>query len=1076
MRFTVTPLGGARSDTQRVVSAIVRYLHPRTTESHERGLSATPDETPSRYYADRGEEPGRWLGSASAAAELVGEVDREDFAIVLAGRDPSSGTRLITAQGSAGRRPRLGAGNHTGIGADGQAFYGVADAAAALGVSRVEVSRMLDVGTAVLLSVLPVPGCVPGPVPGDLSAQLPGSFLVPVLDRDGSRWVTQTELDRCLDARADGVDHEVIATAGAADDQFPLAEAARLAGVTSRYLRRLAGRYDQNRDTIETIVRAGRPPRHAYVVAHRGTRGQWLVSRQNLVEFVRRRRPPAVRVGYDVTLTTEKSLGVLALLSDRDTGRLVLDAIQDGNDWAIEWLERHAAIARVDGKPVNGTGWMVASFRHLTSRSLDPFPHHHNVVANTVALADGSRRALDARYLYRHARSASALATAEVRHLLTTKLGIRWRPGRKGGWEIAGIPDSVLVEFSRRRNEIDDALAELAEAIGHGVHPADIEHVVLRTRPAKSHTPADALLAEWWQRAVALGFDPGALRNCHGRATSAAEPDRDVLFASLSGPDGICASGSVFSRGDALVALADHPVPDPDGGDPQPLLLGAAGLEQLTEGFLASTHVVQIGDGLEPLFTTAEMLAVQDRVVTRFRRGLHRGAAFVHPDAVAVACGRHDHLTAEQRALVESWCTSGHRYQTAIGRAGAGKTTTVAAAVDAWTAAGYRVVGAAVKGEAARTLARATGIGCETIAWYLAHDDPHRQPLDSRTVLVVDEASTLSDRDLDRLMTVAADTGATLRLIGDPAQHGAVAAGGMYRVLCERHSIQTPELATTHRLLHPADRTAAEALRAGQIDMALDALDAAGHLHIVDDELSLYRDVLARWWDAHLAGLDHPMVDRRNRIRRQLNQLAHLLRQANNELGPDEILTTGNRRFSPGDRVTARAANRQLHVDGDRRAYVRNGACGTITAIELHPNVEQDTMTVAFDGIGTITIPRSFFDRRPSGGSRAEVGIDHAYALTSYAVQGATHDVSTSRIDAGATRSETYVDITRGRTANHLYITHAADTLDGEHLPRLPLQPADEAVAAQLRRSTTEVTAWELANKQQPREREAISR
>src|SRR5690606_35113071 len=139
------------------------------------------------------------------------------------------------------------------------------------------------------------------------------------------------------------------------------------------------------------------------------------------------------------------------------------------------------------------------------------------------------------------------------------------------------------------------------------------------------------------------------------------------------------------------------------------------------------------------------------------------------------------HLTAEQRRLVESWCGSGHRFQAAIGRAGAGKTTTVAACADAWTASGYRVVGTAVKGEAARTLAAATGIECETVAWYLAHDDPQQLPLDARTILVIDEASTLPDRDLDALMTMAATTGASVRLIGDPAQHGAISAGGIDR-------------------------------------------------------------------------------------------------------------------------------------------------------------------------------------------------------------------------------------------------------------------------------------------------------
>ncbi len=103
------------------------------------------------------------------------------------------------------------------------------------------------------------------------------------------------------------------------------------------------------------------------------------------------------------------------------------------------------------------------------------------------------------------------------------------------------------------------------------------------------------------------------------------------------------------------------------------------------------------------------------------------------------------------------------------------------------------------------------------------------------------------------------------------------------------------------------------------------------------------------------------------------------------------------------------------------------------------------------------------FDHHRNNGGRDEIGIDHAYALTSYAVQGSTNDVSTSRVDATATRAETYVDITRGRVANHLYLTAATDVLDGEALPKVPPAPADEAVADRLQRSAVELTAWELA-------------
>jgi ATP-dependent exoDNAse (exonuclease V) alpha subunit len=207
------------------------------------------------------------------------------------------------------------------------------------------------------------------------------------------------------------------------------------------------------------------------------------------------------------------------------------------------------------------------------------------------------------------------------------------------------------------------------------------------------------------------------------------------------------------------------------------------------------------------------------------------------------------------------------------------------------------------------------------------------------------------------------------------------------------------------------------------------------------------------------------MVDRRNSTRRQLNRLAHLLRRVSGELGDEVLAATGDRTFAVGDRVAARAPNRDLHVEGDRRAYVRNGALGVVAAVHHdRRDRSRDMLTVDFDGIGRIDIPRSFFDLHRTQAGRPEVGIDHAYALTSYAVQGSTREVSTSRVDATATRAETYVDITRGRQENHLYLTAAADPLDGEALPRLPPAPADIAVSERLHRSTGEITAWELAH------------
>jgi len=295
-----------------------------------------------------------------------------------------------------------------------------------------------------------------------------------------------------------------------------------------------------------------------------------------------------------------------------------------------------------------------------------------------------------------------------MRFQLTIGLGVRWRPGRSGGWEIDGISDDVVREFSRRRNEIEDALAELEEAIGRRSTLDEVQAIVASTRPAKEEVDPSRLVAGWWERARRLGLDPDALGRCTGHGPLPAPPDfdREAVFADLTSPDrGLCAGSSIFTRSDALSALANAPVASPDG-TMQPLLVPAADLERFADEFLASDHVVELlAKNLptssrlarEPIFTTPEILGVQHRILDRYRDGLGTGAATVAPEAIDQVLGGEPGMVDEQRDLARRFCTSGNRVQCAIGRAGAGKTTTMRAAAGAWTASGFRVVGTAVK-------------------------------------------------------------------------------------------------------------------------------------------------------------------------------------------------------------------------------------------------------------------------------------------------------------------------------------------------------------------------------------------
>lgn len=145
-----------------------------------------------------------------------------------------------------------------------------------------------------------------------------------------------------------------------------------------------------------------------------------------------------------------------------------------------------------------------------------------------------------------------------------------------------------------------------------------------------------------------------------------------------------------------IAAIVDMAVPGEHGRE-TPLFLPADAVECLADDFLASDHVVELVPaerrsirtlGDEPVFTITEMLEVQARILERFQVGRSAGLGLVPPSLLAEALDSHSHLADEQQDLVRMFCASGHRVQCAIGRAGAGKTTTMRAAVAAWTAAG----------------------------------------------------------------------------------------------------------------------------------------------------------------------------------------------------------------------------------------------------------------------------------------------------------------------------------------------------------------------------------------------------
>jgi conjugative relaxase-like TrwC/TraI family protein len=669
-------------------------------------------------------------------------------------------------------------------------------------------------------------------------------------------------------------------------------------------------------------------------------------------------------LAYDLTFSAPKSVSILFGLGDRTVAPVVRDVHDQAVADALGYIERNAVWTRRGQgghRVLRGEGIKVAAFRHRSSRAGDPQLHTHAVVANET-VAEGRATTLDGRALYAHAKTAGYLYEAALRRGLTEALGVEWEPARKGIAEIRGIDDRVLGHFSRRRAEI---LERLAETGGRSRRAAEI--AALDTRRAKDYNiDGPALREQWRARAAEISYGPAdvtALLDRH-RPRATRPPDLQATARDFAGPNGLSEHASTFDRRDVLRAWAEA---HRDGAD-------AERLEVLTDRWLGSTHAVRLedDDGRRQLggarYSTPDVLALEHRVITDAAARQRTHAAQVAPKAATGHLERQPRLSGEQAAMAARLTTSGNGVEVVRSAAGTGKTHALAAAREIWEADGIRVFGVALAARAAVELESTAGIDSTTIAEFL-DDVEHARGLPHGSVLVVDEAGMVGSRAADRLARHAADTHSKLLLVGDDHQLPEIDAGGAFRGLAD--SLGAIELREVHRQNQPWDRDALAQLRDGDVRAFTDAYRDHGRLVARPTVHELRLTLVDDWWESARTGEhDAVMIAHRRSDVADLNALARARMDRDGRLGPEQIATS-DRAFAVGDEVVTRR--------NDRRVGLINGTRARVTAVDTDRRTVEIT-TLAGD------------HRQVDSNYLDEGWLQHGYALTAHAAQGATLD------------------------------------------------------------------------------------
>lgn len=503
------------------------------------------------------------------------------------------------------------------------------------------------------------------------------------------------------------------------------------------------------------------------------------------------------RAGTDFEFSAPKSFSIQALaLGDQRLVEVHLQAVAI----ARQRIEATTATRVMRGRrmEVEVTGKaVIAEFLHMTSRAGDPDLHSHVVALNLTQRKDGQWRSVDNTAMFKEQRLMYEIYLSELARGAKA-LGYGIAIGKHGNPELAHITREQIDGFSSRGNEIEAALASQGLTLETAT-PKQKKVATMATRKAKQQYDREALLRSWRVRAEEFGIAPHAA-GIQQRARSdgsSASPDDDRAAARAAVEFALQHLGereAAFERREVLtVALRES--------------RGQTGYAAIESELRARGHrrdVLSSESGQR--ITTSNALKIERRILQLELRGRGTARPIATLEEVARHLGRAD-LTVGQASAVELAATSRNRMNGIQGYAGSGKTTALRSFKTLAEEQGYVLVGLAPSHSAVKALESA-GIEARTLQSWLSGKDEGAS-LSDRTILVVDEAGLIGNKNLLSTLEPANQHGARVLLVGDTKQYESVEAGRAFGQL-QQHGMATARMT---EMLRQKDGRLAEASR-----------------------------------------------------------------------------------------------------------------------------------------------------------------------------------------------------------------------------------------------------------------------
>lgn len=701
-----------------------------------------------------------------------------------------------------------------------------------------------------------------------------------------------------------------------------------------------------------------------------------------------------------------------------------LDAAQDrAAAQVVGWVAQHAT-TRVGprGRQVQVPVERIeaAVIRHYTSRAGDPHRHLHLQINARVFAAGawrgihsvGIRDSIEAINGIGHAAVAS---DPEFRAVLSA-CGFTLDPETGEIRQLAPYVGAFSARTAQIRRNIDRYEAQwrskhLGEEPGPRMRESWDRRAWAEARPDKV-VPRDgaALVTRWNEELRALGYrDPARpLWTLEVPGPRIGELDRDLavelVLSRLGSKRSAWNAADVRGHVEGLLAQLD-------------LVAQAAVRVELAEDLTAraierSASLLTRDDVPEHVraLTSAQVLNVEHELMARMARRAQAPARFAR-----LHWSTRDRLDPGQ-ARVVSGLAGDAQLLVIEGAAGAGKTTTLAAARQLLAVRGRRLVVTTPTMKAAEVAGRETGADGHSAAWFIYQhgwrwdDDGHWQrfpgnpPLGAQLrpgdLLLVDEAGMLDQDTALALLTIADESGARIAFMGDRHQLPAVGRGGVLDLATTwAHPTSILNMDRVHRFADPVDAAISLKMRSGtDPGLVFDALRRRGRIAIHHSDV----ERTAALADLAAARDDLVIADSREQV---------------------ALLNAANR-----DRRSTRSGGRSVTTARGEEIGTRDRVATRRNAPTLGVANRQTWTVTRVDDDGSVVVHGRGRDHQlPADYVRDHVEL--AFATTAYGAQGETVDRAHAVIGESTSAAAAYVGMTRGRHSNvaHLVAENLED-------------------------------------------------